>query len=472
MKNHAFILFIIFLLFGKNVFCQTEERFDIAGFTIPAGWVKETGNDFVAYTIVNNSTNEYARILVFKSLPGTGNVNTDFDTEWQELVKLNYQPGEFTNSSVSEYKDGWTSKIGVAPFQYQNKNHAAILLTLAKGQTKMSSVFISNTVKYQADFENFGSSLAFGNSTTNSNKQKPGTSEKASSVIPPVQQENKPVPPSLSNGNFQYTTSNFEDGWTATIQNDWVLVEKGDARVYLYYAVPYNSDNFSGTGVMDRDYYWDNYIAQQFNITSKQYNDAGEFVSSLKPKYVEGWGTDPVNGSKRFLAMSLSVSPNSAQLTVASYPDESSFRQAFPKANDKYTSDLTAMNRYNKFAIGQSDFLGTWQSGGSQMTQWYDAITGAYAGATIASSSATFSFYPDGIYSSIQNGATGAVGAMNTFQQEYKGSNTVSNWNMVLTNRWQGKTHNFDSHYQAVRGGRLLYLNNNAGEDYLLVRIK
>jgi len=179
MKNQASILFIIFLLFGKGVFCQTEERFDIAGFTIPAGWVKETGNDFVAYTIVNNSASEYARILVFKSLPGTGKVETDFDTEWQELVKLNYQPGEFTNASVSEYKDGWISKIGVAPFQYQNKNHAAILLTLAKGQTKMSSVFISNTVKYQADFENFGSSLNFGNSTSKGNQQKTNNPDKS-----------------------------------------------------------------------------------------------------------------------------------------------------------------------------------------------------------------------------------------------------------------------------------------------------
>jgi hypothetical protein len=61
---------------------------------------------------------------------------------------------------------------------------------------------------------------------------------------------------------------------------------------------------------------------------------------------------------------------------------------------------------------------------------------------------------------------------MNTFQQEYKGALTVSNWNMVLTNRWQGETSNFEAHYQAVRGGRLLYLSDNAGSSYLLVKIK
>ena len=170
--------------------------------------------------------------------------------------------------------------------------------------------------------------------------------------------------------------------------------------------------------------------------------------------------------------MTLSVAPNAVQLTVASYPDEASFRQTFPQANDKYVSDLSGMNRYNKFAVSASDITGSWQSGGSQMTQWYDAITGNYAGATFASSSATFHFYPGGNYSSIHNGATGAVGAMNTFQQEYKGNSTVSNWNIILSNMYQGKTNNFDAHFQAVQGGRLLYLNNSAGSEYLLVKIK
>jgi hypothetical protein len=275
----------------------------------------------------------------------------------------------------------------------------------------------------------------------------------------------------LSSG-FQFSVSNFDDGWVASVQNDWVLVEKRNARVFLYYAVSYNSDNFSGTGVMDRDYYWDNYVAKQFKITTKQYHDAGEFISSLKPKYVEGQGTDPITGRPAFIAMTLSVSPNAAQITVASYPDEHSFRQQFPKANDKYVSDLTNMSRYNKFAIGINDLIGTWQSGGSQMTQWYNAITGAYSGATFASSAATFNFHNGGIYSSIHSGATGAVGYMNTFQQEYKGNYSVSNWLISATNRYEGKTGNFDAHFQAVKGGRLLYLNDNAGSSYLLVKIK
>jgi hypothetical protein len=281
-----------------------------------------------------------------------------------------------------------------------------------------------------------------------------------------------PMPQSPLPSGFQFSSSNFDDGWNSFIQDNWVLVEKGNARVYLYYVLPYSSDKFSGTGVMERDYYWDNYVAKQFNITGKSYNDAGEFVSSLKPKYVEGSGTDLQTGESRYIAMTVAIAPNAAMITVASFPDEQSFRQQFPHANDKYNSDLMAMSRYNKFAIGANDLLGTWQSGGTQMTQWYDAISGTYAGATMASSSATFQFLGNGSYNSTHNGATGAIGAMNTFQQEYKGSYSVTNWNVTATNRYEGRTDNFDAHFQAVRGGRLLYMNDKRGGEYTLVRVR
>lgn len=302
--------------------------------------------------------------------------------------------------------------------------------------------------------------------TTNPSTQHKPTDLPQSSQDPTVQN----TASALFSG-FQFTTSNFDDGWVSSIQPDWVLVQKGETKVYLFFVLPYRSENFSGTGVMDRDFYWDNHVAPNFKTTTKTYQDGGEFVSSMQPKYVEGWGQDPQTGQRRFLGMYLTVSPNAAMLTVASTADENSIRQNFPKASDRWTSDLVAMSRYNKFAIGPNDLNGTWQSGGSQMTQWYDSFTGAYARATIASSSATFSFAGQ-TYSSIHNGATGAVGAMNTFQQEYKGNSTISNWNITLTNRCQGKTHQFDAHFQAVKGGRLLYLNNRVGEEYLLVKIR
>jgi hypothetical protein len=474
MKHLQFFYLTMFLSFiGSISQGQNIEKFDIVSFTPPAGWVKETGNGFVSYTKVNETKGEYARILLYASQPATGNVDTDFDTEWLELVNPNYNPGAFTEVSTSNYKDGWIAKIGVAPFKYKNQNHAVVLNTLVKNNIKMSNVFISNTVAYQTDFEDFGSSIDFGD-TKQSNQAQKTTAKienNAAGKVPMNEANHQTSAVNMNHKGYTFSISNFDDGWVSQIHSDWVLAERNNCRVYLYFAVPYNSDHFTGTGIMDRDYFWDNYVAKQFKITTKQYKDDGEFISSLKPKYVEGRGMDPETGENRFIAMTLSVAPNTAQITVASFPDEASLRQTFPNANGKFTSDLTEMSRYNKFAIDINDLAGTWQSGGSQMLQWYDGITGAYAGATMAASSATFTFSNAGTYSSTHNGATGAVGAMNTFQQEYKGASAISNWNIQLTNRYRGETGNFDAHFQAVRGGRLLYLNNNAGENYLLVKI-
>ena len=167
-----------------------SENFDIVSYSIPSNWVREVGNDFVAHTINNNVNNEYARVLIFKSLSGTGNVDADFATEWKELVQPNYAPGDFIKTNVSEYKDGWISKMGVAPFKYQNTNHAALLLTLIKAQTKMSFVFISNTTAFETVFEDFGSSLHFGGNTYSSDNVEISTS---SNKIAPVTETSTPT---------------------------------------------------------------------------------------------------------------------------------------------------------------------------------------------------------------------------------------------------------------------------------------
>jgi len=162
---------ILSFLFANHAFTQSIGKFDIVSHQIPQGWVKETGRDFICYTISNNETGGYARILLYKSLPGTGNVEPDFDTEWKELVQANYSPGDFTNRNVSNYKEGWVSKIGVAPFRYKNQKQVVILNTLVKNKIKMSNVFITNTEAYETDYENFGSSLNFDNPAI---QEKPG----------------------------------------------------------------------------------------------------------------------------------------------------------------------------------------------------------------------------------------------------------------------------------------------------------
>jgi hypothetical protein len=133
------------------------------------------------------------------------------------------------------------------------------------------------------------------------------------------------------------------------------------------------------------------------------------------------------------------------------------------------------MNAYNKFAIGEKDLLGTWEDGSSSAMQWYYTAAsgnpGGYAGMTIAATSASFNFLENGNYNSVHNGATGVVGAINTFHQNYKGKYTVTNWSITATNRWNDKTENFSSWFRIIRGGRILCMDSESMQ-YRLVKTK
>ncbi|HMT74521.1 MAG TPA: hypothetical protein PKA77_10650 [Chitinophagaceae bacterium] len=451
------LITVCLLLIGQSVFSQQKESFDLASYTIPKGWKKEIGNGSRSYAITNPQNGQYAKLIVYKSIPGTGVLNTDFETEWTDLVVTPYQPSAERESTEENLPNNWKIKTGTSAFSFNGSQSAIILMTAVSKGNKMSLVFMTNSDKYMADLEGIGNSLQF---------------KKATAVTTRLPVDNKVGQPA-ANGSYTFTTSNFDDGWASTVQNDYVLVEKGNNTVYLNYHVPYNASQFSGTGVRDAQYYWDNYVTKLFDVQSKQFNDGASMA--LKPPYMEGSATDKRTGKSCFIGMYLNIVPNAVSVIIGTAPDEAAFRQLFPKANDPFGSDLSAMTRYNKFAIAPSDVTGKWQNGNTSTAQWYYTSPSGYegyAGMTLAATSATFIFNTNGSYTSIHNGATGAVGNMKTFQQEYKGNFTVTNWMLTATNRFGGKTDKFEASFSAVRGGRILKLNNGAGQEYSLVRVK
>ncbi len=448
-----------FIFFGLYSYSQTTESFDIVTFTVPKKWKKEIGNGYVSYSITENKTGNYAKLIVYKSLTGTGNLQTDFDSEWNDLIATPYKTSGKPETAEENMPDDWKVKTGLAPFTFNKKKSVATLITGISNGNKISLVFLTNSEKYQADLEAIGNSIQF---------KKAPLNQTTTNTLP----ANNNTQPATGS-TYTFIKSNFDDGWVSTVQNDYVLVEKNNNSVYLNFPVPYNASQFSGTGIRDAEFYWDNYVTKLFTTKSKQYNDGVSMV--LKPPYMEGYATDKRTGKSCFIGMYLLIMPNAASVVIGTAPDEKAFRNLFPKANDPFGSDLADMTRYNKFAIAASDVIGKWQNGNTSTAQWYYVSPSGYenyAGMTLAATSATFDFKSNGTYSSIHNGATGAVGNMSTFQQEYKGNYTVTNWNITATNRWQGKTEKFDASFMAIRGGRILKLNNGPGQGYNLVKLK
>lgn len=436
-------LFIFFVLFSFTSISQVTESFDLARYSLNAGWKKETRNDVVTYTRTNNKTGGYCVIALYKNIASLGSAEKDFDSEWQTLVSNRFNIKSELRVTSGKRPDGWFSRAGAAAINDGNGDAIALLSVFTSRGRMISLLTLMNKEEYMTEADKFLTSLKLQQPAGGSTVTTPTTA--------------KPEQQSVSGSGIHISTSNFDDGWISTIQQDWVLVQKGKTKVYLYYYFPLGADMRPPNGNI-RDNLWNKVVRQRYNLLSENENR-----KTMINEWKEGEAVDKQTGEKVYLAMSWN-----GGFYLSATPDRNTSYQMFPNPED-----LNNMIRYNKFAVSTKDMTGTWQSGGSTTVQWYNEVTGFYTGATLASSSAVFSFAANGSYSSVHNGATGAVvGGMNTFQQEYRGKYTVSNWKLTATNRYQGKTDEFDAHFQAVRGGRLLYLNNNRGENYLLVKTK
>jgi hypothetical protein len=265
---------------------------------------------------------------------------------------------------------------------------------------------------------------------------------------------------------FTFTTTNFDDGWVSTITNDFVQVTKGSITVVLYYASEI-TDELRSSNVEFSDYYWNQLVVPNYRVKSAYRYEEG--VTYFRTYFIEGEAVNPQTGRPCYLALNVLVNSGVVTPVLAIAPDKNSYYQQFPEPKA-----LGNMTGYNKFAVAAKDITGTWEENSGAGVNLYNTYTGNYAGMNYAQNSATFIFNADGTYSSKHSGASSVYGTTTVFSQEYKGKVTVTNWDMSMTNRWKDATENFNAQFEAVRGGRILHLQNkeSTGIWYHLARTK
>lgn len=457
-----FISVLLLLFTWFNAFCQ-QQTFDITSFNSPKGWKKENSEMAIQFTKQDEAKGTYALITLMKSIPGTNNGKENFDMAWETVVKEMVKVSAAPQMQPAVKENGWEAQSGYAPYELDDTKGVALLVTTS-GYLKMVNILVlTNTDAYENDISTFLESANFTkpeqtNSTGSNNNSNPGTP--------------KSIQSTTSNG-YTYTTTNFDNGWTSTVYDDYVLTTKGNIKIYLGFIEKFTESEFAGTGKEKRHHYWDAYVSKYFTTGDKIFQRASA-ISDFSENFIEGWATDKQTGEKRYIGMILNVIAFTGRLSViiASAPDEQQFRNHFPKANSKFDNDLLPMYGYNKFAVGKNDLTGTWSSNGGGTMSWYSTTTGDYAGATGAVSSDVFTFNGNGTYSSEHKGGYGVVGAMNTYQQKYQGAYTINNWELTATNRFNGKTEIHNAWFEVVKGGRMLHLDAGGGKSYTLFKEK
>ncbi|HPD87110.1 MAG TPA: hypothetical protein PLS06_07350, partial [Proteiniphilum sp.] len=262
------------------------------------------------------------------------------------------------------------------------------------------------------------------------------------------------------------STTNFDDGWVARPFKDYVKLSKGEITVLLHYAVQI-TDEMRNSESVERSL-WNRLIEPRYEISNlAKYDNGGPCYFCIY--FFEADAVDRQSGKKVYLGFRVLIENGIARCIEIISPSKAELDQQFPNQEK-----IAALTGYNKFAVAMQDIVGTWEESGGSYVDMYNTVTGSYAGMNTASSAHTFVFNADGSYESHHSGAYGMVGNMQFFDQKYKGKNTLTYWEMALTNRFEGKTDEFWVQFEAVKGGRVLHLTDKtaSGIQYHLVKTR
>src|SRR5688572_27607836 len=105
----------LFILSAASLVAQTE-TFDLVTYTPAKDWSKELKENSVSYTAVNEKNNTWCQIHIMKSTTSKGSIESDFESEWQELIARNYNPTSARELNEIVESDGWQIKAAIVKF--------------------------------------------------------------------------------------------------------------------------------------------------------------------------------------------------------------------------------------------------------------------------------------------------------------------------------------------------------------------
>ncbi|HTM92706.1 MAG TPA: hypothetical protein VL095_09815 [Flavisolibacter sp.] len=422
-----------------------QQTYDLFTFTPPKKWSKVAKENSIIFSTTDNVKHTWAQIDIIKSTTSKGSIEDDFKSEWKDLVMTRYgvkgQPIGIDSQSFQGYKL-WT---GLGKFLVGKDTSSILLNTFSDGQRCISFILLSNTTAYGKTLDDFVSSVNLAKPTITQVKN--NSANNITSSTP------------LANG-FQFNTTNFDDGWTSVVKEDWVEATKGSVKVLLHYLREQDKNYY--TQYDERlNVFWNLLVAPRYT-NLRQYQSPGYNYSSEPGYYGAGLLND--NTTKKDVWVVLFSKGKSGWIEVIA-SDKASFVQTFGIDNpDRYFSEWDALLRLagmNRFAVGENDLIGKWSNQFSNSSAYYSIYTGIYAGSSTYASSQSFVFEKTKTYQwSLAVGKSG----VNTSMQVDKVS---ANGNWKLVNNWQvwfseieRKPKTYNAYFSCIKGGRILWLQD------------
>jgi hypothetical protein len=450
MKRELFSL-ICLLFFSVSSLAQVSETFDITTFRSPASWHRQASQSSVQLSTEDKSTGGYCLITLFKSLPGTANSKENYDAAWQTVVKGTVNIASAPQMSGPQTEKGWEVQSGFAPFENDGNKGIAMLVTIS-GFGKMVNVLIlTNTQAYEKDITAFLESVDL---------KKPV----AETVTSPAVNSGSPqaAAPSAAPGGYAFTATKFDDGWTSTVQDDWVHVAKGPTRVLIHH--PNKQADVYNSVLMDG-------LKNAWNVlVAPRYSTAANF--EFKPitgwqaiEFAEADATEKGTGKTVHVVLfKMNYSNGTGRYLEFITPDKRSFEQEFGPyhATTSGWEKMENMANYNKFGIAASDLKGKWTNDFSGSLSYVNVYTGASAGTNTHASVENFVFGPGNAYKWDLGVASGFVGSIKFQSVKSSGRFSVPGIWQAAFSDIEGKPRTFNAQFSAVKGGRILWLDGKA----------
>ncbi len=264
----------------------------------------------------------------------------------------------------------------------------------------------------------------------------------------------------MPNTGFGFSTTNFDDGWNATVQEDWVEVSKGNIKVLLHY--PKEGTIFPADPDVLTNAAWNILVAPRYS-NLKNYKTA--YISTFNRPYLGmGHATENASGKEVFVLL---FRQGAGWLEFVS-PDKNSFIQyyKFDPETIQWNSEtdllkpLDNMTNYNKFAVAASDFTGKWTSDFTGIQQLYNVYTGNYAGMHMNQSNEEFIFGNGNSYSWKLLVINGMAGSTKFNQVKSAGTFTMRNNWLIHFSNIENSAKNYHAHWSCIKGARILNLLN------------
>ncbi len=269
------------------------------------------------------------------------------------------------------------------------------------------------------------------------------------------------VQPNSGKG-FAFTTTNFDDGWVATVQEDWVQVNKGTIKILIHYPNK-SADDYNPVLLDGLKNAWNVLVAPKYSSASNM-----EFkpISSWESiEFAEADVVEKATGKTVHVVLfkKNSTSGRGKYLEFIT-PDKKTFEQEFGAYHQSSSGweKIENMGGYNKFAIAASDLRGKWTNQFSGTTQYVNAVTGLDAGMTSHASVQNYVLGPGNVYKWDLAVASGVVGNLKFQNVKSSGKFSMSgNWQVNFSDI-EGKPRTYNVYFSCIKGLRILWIDDVA----------